>query len=154
MALSNNEIDLFAPKMYCKTCDKRVNSSTEKAIIVNFLGGLYSVFCQKCSDNNFELVEKEYLVGASVYCRLIIENFINDLCRIKEIKLEDNTKLPQKLIELRKMGIIDLPTERLIQAKYYVGTYAVHGKEEFNKYSKKDILDLLNTTRDKVLTIK
>jgi hypothetical protein len=42
----------------------------------------------------------------------------------------------------------------LIQGKYDVGTYAVHGKDEFNKYSKEDILDLLQTIRDKILTIR
>lgn len=105
-------------------------------------------------DQAFELVEKNYLVGAAVYCRLIIENFINDLCRIKKIELEDKENVSSKLVKLRKKEVFDLPTERMIQGKYDIGTYAVHGKEEFKKYTKEDILDLLQTTRDKILTIR
>jgi len=105
-------------------------------------------------DQAFELAEKGYLVGSAVYSRLIIENFINDLCRVKKVELDEKDKLPQKLTKLRKKGVFDLPVERLIQGKYDVGTYAVHGKEEFNKYSKEDIIDLLQTIRDKILTIR
>lgn len=105
-------------------------------------------------DQAFELAEKGYLVGSAVYCRLIIENFINDLCRVKKVELDEKDKLPQKLTKLRKKGVFDLPVERLIQGEYDVGTYAVHGKEEFNKYSKEDIIDLLQTIRDKILTIQ
>ncbi len=105
-------------------------------------------------DQAFELVEKNYLIGAAVYCRLIIENFISDLCRIKGIELEDKEKLASKLVKLRKKGVFDLPTERLIQGKYDIGSYAVHGNEEFKKYTKEDILDLLQTTRDKILVIR
>jgi hypothetical protein len=105
-------------------------------------------------DQAFELTEKGYLVGAAVYGRLIVENFINDLCRIKEVKLEDNDKLPQKLTKLRKKEVIDLPLERTIQAAYDVGTYAVHGEAEFNKYTKEQIFDRLNNIRDNILTIK
>ncbi|MBW2966367.1 hypothetical protein KY342_04655, partial [Candidatus Woesearchaeota archaeon] len=105
-------------------------------------------------DQAFELVEKGYLVGSAVYCRLIIENFVNDLCRIKNIELDEKDKIPQKLVKLRKKDVFDLPTERLIQGKYDIGSYAVHGKEEFKKYTKEYILDLLQTTRDKILTIK
>ena len=102
----------------------------------------------------FELAEKNYLVGAAVYCRLIVENFINDLCRVKQIQIEENDRLPQKLVKLRKIGVIDLPLERVIQATYDVGTYAVHGEIEFNKYNKEQILDILKNTRDKILIIK
>lgn len=105
-------------------------------------------------DQAFELAEKGYLVGSAVYCRLIIENFINDLCRVKKVELDEKDKLPQKLTKLRKKEVFDLPMERLIQGKYDVGTYAVHGKDEFNKYSKEDIIDLLQTIRDKILTIR
>lgn len=105
-------------------------------------------------EQGFELAEKGYLVAAAVYCRLIIENFINDLCRVKGVKLEENDKLPQKLTKLRKKDVIDLPTERSIQAAYDIGTYAVHGKDEFKKYNTKEkIIDLLENTRDKILTI-
>ena len=58
------------------------------------------------------------------------------------------------LVKLRKKEVFDLPTERMIQSKYDIGTYAVHGKEEFQNYTKEDIIDLLKTTRDKILTIK
>ena len=102
----------------------------------------------------FELVEKDYLVGGAVHCRLIVENFINDLCRVKSIVIEESDKLPQKLTKLRKQGVIDLPLERVIQATYDVGTYAVHGESEFNKYTKDQILDILKTARDKILIIK
>ena len=106
-------------------------------------------------EQGFELAEKGYLVAAAVYCRLIIENFINDLCRVKGVELEENDKLPQKLTKLRKKDVIDLPTERSIQAAYDIGTYAVHGKDEFKKYNTKEkIIDLLENTRDKILTIK
>jgi len=102
----------------------------------------------------FELADKDYLVGSAVYGRLIIENYINDLCRIKKIELEDRDKLPQKLSKLRKKEVINLPLERTIQAAYDIGTYAVHGKNEFEKYSKGDIMDYLSNIRDKILTIK
>lgn len=102
----------------------------------------------------FELVEKGYLVGSAVYGRLVIENFINDLCRLKEVELENKDKLPQKLTKLRKKNAIDLPLERTIQAAYDIGTYAVHGENEFNKYTKEQILYLLNNIRDKILVIK
>ncbi len=102
----------------------------------------------------YELANKNYLVGSAVYGRLVIENFINDLCRIKKVELEDKDKLPQKLTKLRKKQVIDLPLERKIQAAYDVGTYAVHGEEEFNKYSKEQVLDILNNIRDNILIIK
>jgi len=103
----------------------------------------------------FELAQKDYLVAAAVYCRLIIENFINDLCRIKGIEIEEKDKsISIKLTKLREKNIFDLPTERLIQARYDVGTYAVHGLDEFKKYTKEDIIDVLESTRNKILTIK
>jgi len=105
-------------------------------------------------DQAFELVEKNFLIGGTVYCRLIIENFINDLCRIKKIELEENEKLAPKLVKLRNKKVFDLPMERLIQSKYDIGSYAVHGNDEFKRYAKEDILDLLQNTRDKILTIK
>jgi len=105
-------------------------------------------------DQAFELAEKGYLVGSAGYCRLIIENFINDLCRVKKVELDEKDNLPRKLTKLRKKGVFDLPVERLIQGKYDIGTYAVHGKEEFNRYSKEEIIDLLQTVRDKILTIR
>jgi hypothetical protein len=58
MTLSNNEIDLFAQKMECKDCGKKVNSSTKKAIIVNIFDGLYSVFCYECSAKHFKLISQ------------------------------------------------------------------------------------------------
>lgn len=102
----------------------------------------------------FELAEKNYLVGAAVYCRLIIENFIDDMCRIKGVELEDKEKISSKLVKLRKKEVFDLPTERMIQSRYDIGSFAVHGNEEFKKYTKEDIIDLLQITRDKILTIK
>lgn len=102
----------------------------------------------------YELADKDYLVGAAVHGRLVIENYINDLCRIKKVELEDKDKLPQKLTKLRKKQVIDLPLERKIQASYDVGTYAVHGREEFNKYSKEQVIDILNNIRDNILIIK
>lgn len=102
----------------------------------------------------YELADKGYLVGSAVHGRLVIENYINDLCRIKKVELEDKDKLPQKLTKLRKKQVIDLPLERKIQASYDVGTYAVHGREEFNKYSKEQVIDILNNIRDNILIIK
>ena len=102
----------------------------------------------------YELADKNYLVGSAVHGRLVIENYINDLCRIKKVELEDKDKLPQKLTKLRKKQVIDLPLERKIQASYDVGTYAVHGREEFNKYSKEQVIDILNNIRDNILIIK
>ncbi len=102
----------------------------------------------------FELVEKNYLVGATVYSRLIIENFINDLCRTKKIDLEEKDKLPQKLTKLREKEAIDLPQERMIQASYDIGTFAVHGKEEFKNYTKERVKELLEDIRNRILIIK
>jgi len=101
----------------------------------------------------FELANKDYYIGAAVYSRLIIENFINDLCRIKEVKLEEKDKMPQKLFKLRDKNVIDLPTERLIQGQYDIGTYAVHGMEEFKNYTKEKIIYMLEIIRDRILTI-
>lgn len=102
----------------------------------------------------FELAEKGYFVAAAVYCRLVIENFINDLCRVKELEVKEKEKTSQKLIKLRKKGIIDEPTRKMIQSKYDIGTLAVHGKDEFNKYTKEKIIDLLEETEKKILTIQ
>jgi hypothetical protein len=101
-----------------------------------------------------ELAEKNYLVGAAVYGRLVIETFINDLCRIKNVELQESDRLPQKLGKLRQKEAFDLPMDRLIQSKYDIGSYAVHGNEEFKKYSKEDVLDLLRTIKEKILIIK
>ena len=101
----------------------------------------------------YELAENGYTVASAVHGRLIIENFINDLCRIKEVELEEKNKLPQKLVKLRKKGVINLPLERTIQAHYDIGTFAVHGLEDFNKYNGEKIIDFLDTIRDNILTI-
>ena len=101
----------------------------------------------------YELAENGYTVASAVHGRLIIENFINDLCRIKEVELEEKNKLPQKLVKLRKKDVINLPLERTIQAQYDIGTFAVHGLEDFNKYNGEKIKNFLNTIRDNILTI-
>ena len=102
----------------------------------------------------YELAEKDYLIGSAVYGRLIVENFINDLCRMKKVELDDKDRIPQKLTKLRKKGVFDLPLERIIQATYDIGTLAVHGKPDFKKYTKEQILDFLNNIRDQILSIK
>lgn len=101
----------------------------------------------------YELVERGYTVASAVYGRLIIENFINDLCRIKEVELEEIENLSNKLVKLRKKDVINLPLERTIQAHYDIGTFAVHGLKDFNEYNEKKIIDFLDTIRDNILTI-
>jgi len=102
----------------------------------------------------FELLEKGYIIGAAIYSRLIVENFVKDLCRVKKIKLDDKDKLPQKLDKLREAGTFDLPMERNIQSIYDVGTYATHGKDEFKQYDKDKINFNLEFIKQRILTIK
>lgn len=101
----------------------------------------------------FELCDNGYIIASAVFGRLVIENFINDLLRLKEIEIGEKENMPNKLVKLRNEGIIDLPTERIIQSHYDIGTYAVHGKKEFERYNKEKIKDFLEIIQNKILTI-
>ncbi|MCK4405985.1 MAG: DUF4145 domain-containing protein [Hadesarchaea archaeon] len=99
----------------------------------------------------FELLRNDYKHAAAIYGRLVMENAIRDLCRLNKIQKE---KLSEMLIELRRIGIIDLPKERIVQANYDIGSLAAHGKEEFNRYTNNDIEEMLVFIRDKIITLK
>ena len=99
----------------------------------------------------FELLKNDYRHAAAIYGRIVIENAMRGLCDLNNIKQKD--KVSNMLIDLRKTGIIDLPLERTIQAKYDIGSMAAHGKPDFSKYSNKDIEEMLEFIRDKILII-
>lgn len=99
----------------------------------------------------FELLKNNYKTAAAIYGRLVIENTIKDLCRLN--KIEGKEKVSDMLVELRKLNIIDLPQERTIQAKYDIGSLAAHGKKEFERYTDRDIEELLEFIRDKIITM-
>jgi len=103
-------------------------------------------------EQGFELLKNGYRHAAAIYGRLVIENTIRDLCRLNNIK--DKEKLSGMLVELRKLDVIDLPIARVIQSKYDIGSLAVHGKKKFNKYSDRDIEEMLEFIRDKIITIE
>lgn len=99
----------------------------------------------------FELLKKGYKPASAIYGRLVIENAIRGLCDLNNIQQKD--KVSEMLVELRKLGIIDLPQERVIQAKYGIGSMAAHGDQEFSRYSDEDIKEMLEFIRDKILII-
>ncbi len=111
--------------------------------------GLFSNLIEQA----FELLKNDYKNAAAIYGRIVIENTIKDLCRMNKIEIQ-NKKMPVLLTELRKMNVIDLPKEREIQAKYDIGSLAAHGKDEFNKYNKRNIEKLLEFIRDEIITIE
>ena len=105
-------------------------------------------------EDAFVLLEQDYNLASAIYGRIILENSIKELCRLKEIPMDKNEKFSSMLNKLRQKTIIDLPQERSYQAQYDIGSFAVHGKEEFNKKTKKDIMNMLNFIRDNVLQLK
>lgn len=99
----------------------------------------------------FELLKKGYKPAAAIYGRIVIENTVRGLCDSNNIQQKD--KVSEMLIELRKMDVIDLPLERVIQAKYDIGSMAAHGNPDFSKYSEGDVKEMLEFVRDKILII-
>lgn len=102
-------------------------------------------------NQGLELLTKGYRAAAAIYGRISIENAIRGLCDSNDIQQRE--KVSDMLVELRRIQIIDLPLERTIQAKYDIGTMAAHGREEFAKYSDKEIQEMLEFVRDKILII-
>ena len=99
-----------------------------------------------------EIAKRGYkAIGLDLSSQMV--NYLKKKAKEEKIKI-DAIKGNMIKFKLRKKGVFDLPVERLIQGKYDVGSYAVHGKEEFNKYSKEEMIDLLQTVREKILTIK
>jgi hypothetical protein len=101
-------------------------------------------------EQGLELLRNGYRVAAAIYSRISIENAIRGLCDLNNIQQRNVSDM---LVELRKIQIIDLPLERTIQAKYDIGTMAAHGRQDFDKYSDKDIQEMLEFVRDKILII-
>ena len=102
-------------------------------------------------EQGLELLKNGYRVAAAIYSRISIENAIRGLCDLNNI--QQSNKVSDMLVELRKIQIIDVPLERTIQAKYDIGTMAAHGRQGFDKYSDKDIQEILEFVRDKILII-
>jgi len=134
-------------------CLSYINEETNMGLILNAKSVYEASLFSNLLDQAFGLIEMNYLPAAAIYARLIIENKIKDTCILNKIDVPEKSKIADLLVRLREKQIIDLPTERVIQSKYDIGTYAAHGKEEFKKYGKKEILDLLEYTRDKILTL-
>ncbi|MBI2076476.1 MAG: DUF4145 domain-containing protein [Candidatus Aenigmarchaeota archaeon] len=105
-------------------------------------------------EDGFVLLEHDYKVAAAIYGRIILENTIKELCKLKGVDIEKNENFSSMLLKLRQIKTIDLPQERSYQAQYDIGSLAAHGKEDFNKKTKRDILDMLNFIRDNVLQLK
>lgn len=56
-----SELDHFRDKLECRWCHKRVNISTEKAIIGQTQDGFFNVYCRKCWSSVEEANDDDYL---------------------------------------------------------------------------------------------
>ena len=61
MSLAEDAIDHLRDKMFCRWCKKRVNISTEKAIVCETKEGYFYIYCERCKMEIEEVNDDDFL---------------------------------------------------------------------------------------------
>jgi hypothetical protein len=101
-------------------------------------------------DQAYEFLDKGFNLVAGIYGRIVMETTIREYALLYNI--EDN-KFDQLIIKLRKKGIIQKPFENSLRSNYEIGSWAAHGKNNYNNLKPNEIKEFLNFIRDKILTL-
>lgn len=101
-------------------------------------------------DQAFEFLEKELMLAAAIYGRIVLETTMREFAKKDGI---EEKNFDQVLISLRKKGVIQKPFESSLRANYQLGSLAAHGDKDFQNYSKEGIREYLSFIRDRVLTL-
>jgi hypothetical protein len=99
----------------------------------------------------YEFHANNLFLAAGTYGRVVLETTIKEFAKEKGIDSDRN--FDSIIVCLRKENIINHPFEHSLRANYKIGSLAAHGNDEFNNLSDREILEILNFIRDKVLTL-
>ena len=102
-------------------------------------------------DQANEFFDKKLRLAAGIYGRVVLETTIREFAAKHDL---NKKKFNDLIIELRKNEWITLPFEEALRGNYKIGSWAAHGKEEFNKLSDNQIKEYLSFIGDKVLTLE
>ncbi len=98
----------------------------------------------------YEFLRKGFKLAAGIYGRVVLETTLREFANRHGIREES---FDQLIIKLRINFIITKPFENSLRANYEIGSWAAHGKDEYDKMSDAQKQEFLNFIRDKVLNL-
>jgi hypothetical protein len=102
----------------------------------------------------FEFLKNKLQIAAGIYGRIVLETTIREYAKKHAIENVEKTKFDQLIIKLRTNNVIQKPFENSLRANYEIGSWAAHGKQEFQDLPDNQIKEFLTFIRDKVLTLE